>query len=226
MLKINYVILIILCFIIYSCQNEFVFSEAVPPELDELDMIPTKFTGIYLCDGDSSLVYITKGMVMKETFYDLFTSIEEVQGTKDCSMEDGDIYIENRELCIPFEYREGDSIIATIYEMDTLFSFKENEQLKYEKGSLFFNYQMTDDYWMTFIMSPDTKDGYYWETINLPDDLEEVDRLVNQYQMEKLDSDWRRYILQPTKSEFDKFLNQAYTLKWEHLRPINWENYQ
>ena len=122
-----------------SCEPAVVFKDAMPPEVDAITTIPKQFHGVYMCESDSSRIYIERDHAVQESYYQFITSVERVRESEDCSIVAGGLYLPGRKECIPFEWINEDSITAKVYELDTLFEFADDEVMKLYRGHLFLN---------------------------------------------------------------------------------------
>lgn len=218
----RYIIFIFL--ILIACEPNVVFEEALPPEIDAIDQIPEVFQGAFMCDSDSSRIYVDAFLAIHESYYKFYTTVEKVRETENCSIVAGGLYLPGRKSCIPFEYISEDSIMAKIYEQDTLFSFSDIEVAKTYKGRLFLNRQNERGHWITWMLSPESDGSMLLELIDVPDKKKSIDEISQVIHTRKTKKDKIQYIIKPSLVEFDKILKKGYTTECELLHPINMES--
>lgn len=204
----------------YACQPFVVFDQAMPPETDVLTNIPIQFLGTYVCESDSSLLYIDRDKIYKESYYEFITTRERVAETEDCNILAGGIFLPGREECVPVTSIGTDSIYAQVYDIHTLFSFQENETAKLYKGHLFLNVQDDRKNWYSFLFTPNIDGSIDWNLITVPNDLEKIKAITPDYTTFEVNENTKQYILSPTLKEFDKVLEQEYFLECDHLTPV------
>lgn len=223
-IKASSVFLIILSIGFYSCEPNVLFQEALPPEIAIINKIPNEFHGVYICESDSSRMYVDSYKAYNESYHLFKTSIDKVKETENCSIIAGGLYLPGRKECIPFEYIGEDSIMAKVYSIDTLFNFREDEILKLYKGRLFLNYKNGYDEWVSFMISPLEDGSLHWELILVPDKISKVEAITQNYKIKIDYDDNRKFIIKPSLVEFDKIIEKEYTRDCDILTPLNIEN--
>jgi len=203
-----------------ACQPNVMFQEAVPPGIKAIKKIPNHFQGVYLCESDSSLIYTDANVVYKESYHMFITPISRVRQSEECKIVAGGLYLPGRKECIPFEYVGKDSIQAKVYSIDTLFNFRDNEVMKLYKGRLFMNYINEYKEWVTFMISPMGEGYMKWEMIDVPDQVKKVEDITAEYKTRLNKDDETMYIIKPTLVEFDKILENDYTVLCDVLIPV------
>lgn len=221
--KITMAVMIIAICMIISCKPNVLFQEAVPPGVDTISKIPANFQGVYMCESDSSRMYAEENVIYNETYRMFVTPISRVTEREDCSIVAGGLYLPGRKECIPFEYVNEDTIMAKIYSIDTLFSFKNTEAMKLYKGHLFMNYKNKLDEWVTYMITPMEDGAMNWELIDIPDKVKNVEAITHEYKTRKNKDDETMFIIKPTLVEFDRILRQDYMTPCDILIPINLE---
>lgn len=221
MMKKRYVFILSLI-ILTACEPSVVFKDAMPPDIPSVNEIPKSFHGVFMCESDSSRIYIDRFSAVKESYYEFVTSIEKVMESEDCSIAAGGLYLPGRKECVPFEYVSEDSISAKVYELDTIFGFNENQIAKHYKGHLFLNEQNENKNWVTWLLSPQEDGKLVLELIVVPDRKKEVEEITFDYETVK-EKEKVKYIINPTLVEFERILNQEYFLECEILTPVNFE---
>ena len=207
-----------------SCEPAVVFKDAMPPEVDAITTIPKQFHGVYMCESDSSRIYIERDHAVQESYYQFITSVERVRESEDCSIVAGGLYLPGRKECIPFEWINEDSITAKVYELDTLFEFADDEVMKLYRGHLFLNKYSDDNHWITWMLTPQEDGALLFELIEIPDNKRKVEEITIDYSIIQKDEETVQYVINPTLVEFDRILDQEYVRECDILRPINFEN--
>ena len=207
----------------FGCELNVLFDKAVPPGIEAIDQVPTIFQGVYLCESDSSIIYSDRFIVYQESHFEFKTTLQKVKETEGCSIVVGGIYLPGRQECVPFEYIGGDSITAIIYDIDTLFAFREGEVLKYHKGHLFINYQDDNSNWMTFMITPLPDGALKWELIEIPNVENKINDITDQVVAVENDKNKKKYVINPSLVEFEYILEKDYTRLCDILNPINFE---
>ena len=207
-----------------ACEPAVVFKDAMPPEVEAINTIPEQFHGVYMCESDSSRIYIERDHAVQESYYQFVTSIERVRESEDCSIVAGGLYLPGRKECIPFEWINEDSITARVYELDTLMQFADDEVVKYYKGHLFLNKLSDDNHWVTWMLTPQEDGSLLFELIEVPDNKRKVQEITIDYETIQKDEETVQYVINPTLVEFDRILDKDYVRECDILRPINFEN--
>lgn len=207
-------------FTILSCEPNVMFKEAMPPGVEAIDRIPERFQGAFICESDSSHVYAEEQLILRESYYMFITNIDRVRESDDCEIVKGGILLPGRQECVPIEYLGEGRIKATVYTIDTLFSFQKDEVLKLYKGRLFVNYKNSLDEWVTFMISPEEDGRMKWDIIDVPDQIKRVKEITYDYDT-RVDRDHETiYIIKPTLVEFDRILYRDYVTECDILTPI------
>jgi hypothetical protein len=216
-------LIIISVFLLQSCQLNVLFDKSVPPGIDAIDQVPALFQGVYLCESDSSFIYADRFIIYQESYFEFETTLQKVKETEGCSVVDGGIYLPGRQECVPFEYISEDSITAMVYDIDTLFAFREGEVLKYYKGHLFINYMDDNQNWMTFMITPLEDGALKWDLIEVPNIEKKINDITDQVVSYEDDKKKKKYVINPSLVEFDYILEKDYTRLCDILNPVNFE---
>ncbi len=216
----KYILGFIIGLLLFSCDHRVKFSEAMPPTVEATGKIPEIFLGTFICESDSSRLYINEYSAIKESHFLFETSIQKVEETENCSLVAGGLYLPGRKECIPFKYISEDSISATIYELDTIFSFRENEVVKYYKGHLFVSFNNEKNEWETWMFTPQSDGTILFEFIAVPDNEKVIKDVTRDYS-KRIDANEKvHYTLNPSKKEFDEILNKHYLFECDILIPV------
>ena len=212
---------IAILFLSFSCRPAVQFSEAIPPETEALKEIPEQYRGVFICESDSSRLYANKYELVQESYYYFITTLNDIRQNTNCSLKAGGLYLPGRKLCIPIESIRGDTITAKIYEVDTLFSFSNNDVAKLYKGRLFLNVLSQDRHWVTFMISPNVDGSMNWDLIDIPDKIKKIEEITPDYKQELTHDSIDLFIINPTLIEFEKILNKNYFRECDYLIPVN-----
>jgi len=213
------ILTILVSALLLSCEPNIVFESPMPPKGKTLNAIPAEFIGVYLCESDSAYMIVSDDVVYREYHYKFNTTFKKIEDSENCAIEEGQIKLPYREECVPFEHIEGDSIAATLHEIDTLFNFRKNEVLKLYKGRLFINVQDKNKHWMTQMVTPMEERWLKWEMIELPDELENLDDITTSYKTRTTKRKRTQFIVNPTHIEFEKLLIKKYLSECDILIP-------
>lgn len=209
---------------ILSCDSNVVFEEAMPEHVEALKEIPHEFQGIYICSSDSSILYAHQNVIFIESYFQFFTTLDQVKETEDCTIIDNSLYLPGREECAPFTYVSEDTISVKVTFLDTLFGFREFEKVKLYKGRLFFSLLDKNNHWTSFMVSPKEEGILSFSMIDLSKDLEGLkDLKYKELLRNKVGVDKKnQYLIKPTLIEFDKLLERDLTLICDSLVPIKY----
>lgn len=215
--------IIILIISLVSCKPKVLFINSMPPVIDALTEIPAEFQGVFICESDSARIYSERKVIYEESYYEFTTTLDKIEETEHCSVVAGGLYLPGRKECLPFKYLNEDTIVAQIYEIDTLFDITKDEVAKLYKGRLFLNLKSAQHEWVTFMITPQLDGSMLWEIITIPDSIKDIENVSHDYYT-KMDKDSvPQHILNPTLMEFDKIIDKNYTRKFDYLIPVNFE---
>lgn len=221
--RVYFMLCILFLMFFCSCDPGVVFKESNPPGIATIQQIPEPFHGSYMCSSDSSYIHIRSRSIIRESSYQLVSSIEDVRDSETCALIDGGLYVPGREECFPFDYISEDSISADIYLLDTMFVFDDGEELKYHKEQLFINTRLHSGSWMTWTLQVSDDGTLAFALVSIPADESVVQALAQDYETDIVDRDRPQYILSPTMKEFDMILSSGYRDICETLTPVNIE---
>ena len=207
-----------------SCDSNVVFEEAMPEHIEALKTIPEEFQGIYICSSDSSILYAHENVIFIESYFRFYTTLDQVNETENCSIMDNALYLPGREECASFTYISEDTISVKVTFLDTLFGFRNFEQVKLYKGRLIFNLLDKSEHWTSFIVSPKEDGSLSFVMIDLSKDLDGLkdlkykELLKDNVGVEKKN----QYLIKPTLIEFNKLLERELTMICDSLVPIKY----
>lgn len=221
---VSYVLGLMFLLCLSSCDPGVVFADSNPPGVETIDQIPEPFLGSFVCSSDSAFIHIKSRSIIRETKYQLISSLDDVRDSENCAIVDGGLHVPGRDECFPFEYITDDTIMVDLYTLDTVFIFDEIEELKYHEELLFLNTKLTSGNWMTWTLQLLDDGSLSFELVTIPADEDIVKDLSANYDTDVLDRDKPQYILSPTMEEFDYILSHGFRSTCEILTPINIEN--
>ncbi|MGB3344219.1 MAG: hypothetical protein WBA61_09920 [Aequorivita sp.] len=191
------------------CQPPVVFTEPQPRDEPELSRIPMEYQGMYWCEVDSIALIIDEKMISKQKEYESKLSMAEIESNPNLSFQNETLYSKELNQAFPAKLI-GETIISQITLKDTLFSKTTEQVLKFYKGHLILNNPIDNDNWEVTIISLKYPDILSLTKANLPDNLDELERITA---VEKFKTDDNEKTVQikisPTKAEFDQILGQG-----------------
>ena len=219
--KIQFILLFSLAF--SMCSSPIVFDEAYPQDAAPMSYFPENYQGIYMCESDSTLVIIKERLIYAQSFYYFEASESEIAAREQCTIGDGEIYLEERQECIPFEYFAEDSIRAQYYNIDTLFEISSQAVLKSYESSLVLSSQL-EDQWVVIVLNLDKFGNVDYRAINESSDIEKVRRITPSKQIGVNRNTEPIYSVKPDKREFAEMFNdQSIFISCEYLMRVNQE---
>jgi len=180
-----------------SCEGPSVtFDEPQPADTENLNAFPEKLQGQYENMSNNSTLQIDKTTISKIYDYDIKTSIKQLDST--CKLiNDTLIDLETREKA-PVK-KDGDTLLAHIHSIDTLFSISQTNILKKFKGYYFANSTYGKGDWVVKKLAIHKGEL----RINSISEKEDIDKLKS---ISESDIDSVPYQFHPTKRQFKKFL--------------------
>lgn len=197
--------IVLSCLILTGCVDELNFEEPQPVESKNEDHFKSKFTGLYLCIEDSSLLTIDKKTIVREWHFEHYTTNAEIDSSDDLEIKEGKIYSKEISAFLSMETK-GDTVILKGDILDTIFSIEEGQVLRIFKGQYFLNQQQADGFWTVSLLSLDkniltTKHIQVGETdIEKIKDVTTVEEIVND-EGKVVD-----YSVKPTRKEIKRIL--------------------
>lgn len=214
--------LLLFLLLIISCSSPVVFDDSYPKGIEELDQIPIQYQGYYMCESDSTLIVINDNNIYAQSSYFFESELEEMLKREQCTIQDGEIYLEEIEECIPFEYISEDSIRGMFYDVDTLFRLSQNARIKPYKGSLVLSQRIDNKEWILTLLSMDAYGNIIYKAITEEYDLETLQAITNTEQIDVDRNNEPIYKVKPTKKEFDAlFESEKIFIECEYLIHVN-----
>jgi len=217
-------ITLLCCLCLLACEPKVYFKKALPPDAEALTAIPFEFQGIYFSQCDSSIIHSLSNVIYVNSSFQFTTTLEQVQESESCSIQDGGFYLRGSKECAPFEYLSGDSIRVTIEQQDTMFHISDNQVAKLHKGRLFLNQQDKTGKWITSMVTPDEDGNLHWDLIDIPNKLDNVKEITRNFTTYKNQDDEDIFTINPTQIEFEELLTKEYLKECDVYIPFNFEN--
>ncbi len=208
--------------LLFSCEQNVVFIEPLPPGINVITKIPDVFQGVFTCESDESIFYVEEKIIYKESFFPFITTVERINETEHCSILDGGMYLRGKEECIPFEYISEDTIQAKIYSQDTLWTVNPNQVMKLYDEQLYLNIKQLDHQWSTFVITPQQDKTLLWELIHIPNNLRSVEKVTSNFEQKKIKDDKQlQYLLDLSMDDFNNIFKNKYFVECDILTPYN-----
>jgi len=204
--KVTFLIVVVLTLFMSGCEPGLVYEKAVPPGLDNLTEIPELYQGSFLCNTDSTRVYVTDKAIIEEYYHQFVTSIDKIDESENCVIVGRGIHFKDQQVCVPFEYISDRLVTGKIYKVDTLFSISPKQVLRTYKGHLFFNYQMPQGNWVATMLTPTDDAGFKLRLLDMNEDVTKIEATSAQVKTKELKDDKIQYIINPTLVEFDNIM--------------------
>lgn len=136
MKRLEIIIVIIILVTFSSCEPPVTFTETQPSNTRALSKFPKRILGNYKNLSDSSLLTINEKNIIRTHDFNFKQSLNDIDSTIVIS---GDSAIDTKTNERIFVKIVGDSIIAYIHTVDTIFSIDKQGVLKKFKGYYFIN---------------------------------------------------------------------------------------
>ena len=215
--------LLLLSFAFTMCSPPIVFDEAYPKNEAPMNYFPENYQGIYMCESDSTLIVIKETLVYAQSFFYFEASESEIEAKEQCTIADGELYIEERQECIPFEYFAEDSIRAQYYNIDTLFEISPKAILKTYENSLVLSSQVKDE-WIITLLSIDKFGNVDYRAITESTDIEKVQSITPTKQIGVNRNSEPIYSVKPDQIGFAEMFNDHNIfISCEYLMRVNLE---
>jgi len=209
--------LFIVLFLTVQCDPPVVFDQPYPLNEADLEEIPENFVGVYMCESDSSLIWISDQLIVHESYHFFQTSLARIKENENCSVEDGNMVLPGRNECIPLTYL-NDSVVRGEYIVsDTLFKNKDQAVARMYQGHLVISTKLDKKEWMIHYLSPD-KENLLYRSIVDRSNLKQVEKVTPMEEITTDEDKNKRYIIRPSMTEFNAiFHNKAIFIECEYL---------
>ena len=216
MSRINIVIGLFLVVGMYSCDSPDVsFLEAQPSDLRKTEKFSGKFRGSYLSVSDSCILKISKHGITQN--WDFIVEVDASESAKDVaknisiSINDGDLEI------VPLE----DSLSYHVMYTQNLFSFSNNEILKFNDGVYFLNFKESRSSWNVKTLRFDDQGRLELQNLDLsPSDVEKLKTFVEVKEISNNEGSSTAYFMEPNMDEFMNIINSNLLGDAELYKPI------
>jgi len=221
MKTITYILISLALLISYGCDTNVLFEGPMPPGVLAISTIPGHYQGTYLCESDSSIIHATERAIVRESYMHFTSPLDRIRETQGCQIKNDSLFMPWSEECIAFDYLNDSTIAATVHKLDTLFKFRDEERAKYYKGRLFLNARVhNSDNWITSMLTRAQDGTIEWKQIQMPEQIEKVEAITQDFSTKKDRKDNTIYIMNPTLVEFDKILEKEYVRDCDVFTPI------
>ena len=219
--KISFLLLLSLAFTM--CSPPIVFDEAYPKDEAAMSSFPENYQGIYLCESDSTLVVIKETIIYAKSFFYFEASESDLEAKEQCTIADGEIYLEESQECLPYEFFAEDSIRVQYYDIDTLFEISPKAILKSYENSLVLSNQVQNE-WIITLLSIDEFGNVDYRAITESTDIEKVRRITPIKQVGVDRNTDPIYSVKPDKVAFEEMFNDhSIFISCEYLMRVNME---
>ncbi len=209
---------------LFSCEPKVVFDHTQPTGIDPIEEIPERYWGSYRCQSDSTLVIIEPHIAYQQYNYQIKMTIDQIEETENCSLADGGLYLPGRKQCYPIKYIHEDTVVGYVTDIDTLFSFSDDQVIKPYRGALIINQQLESDDWIIWTLGVNTDGSLQLNYLDLPEEIENIAEISADYDKVQRSKDIEQYVIRPTMREFDDLITTAdYQLECDVLIPVSLE---
>ncbi|MDW7694858.1 hypothetical protein R9C00_08895 [Flammeovirgaceae bacterium SG7u.111] len=206
-------LLLLICLMLFACEDTVRFEEAQPASSKNLGEIPKKLRGTYFSPSDSMHLTITEhamvnwmeidGVMLIDSLDLELDSTKIVKQTPDFTQVIGDNYE------ISLSFFSPDSVRVHYYFKDTLFAITDQQVLKKFKGNYFLNYERGENSWEVRRLTL-KKDELLFSRVKLPEDIEKVKEVT---ELQEVTSDSGKvvgYKLNPGRKELKKLMKSNF----------------
>lgn len=213
--------------ILNACVPPVVFDRPFPPNEDDLKEIPEKYHGVYMCESDSTLVFINESVIYAREPYYFEEKISDLEEFEDCTMVDGKLIMNATGEVVPVEFVGEDRVKGHFIEQDTLFHLGKEGIARPYDGNLLLSVSFKENEWSIYGLTRDAMGNVIYRAINESTDLELVDYITPLTEVEKEDvDDPPRYIARPTLVEFGRmFRNERIYIECEKLIRVKFQEF-
>ncbi len=182
-----------------------VFKSPQPEGLRAEPFINPVFRGKFICDSDSSVVYIKNDIIYKEKLYAFEVTTPALDTLWDLEMRGDRLYSKKLDQYMPMFYKD-DTIRSRVRKRDTLFLMGENHILKSFKGNQILNRKLDNRKWEVFILSLDDQFNLRLFLARLPENIHALKAITRVEDISTREQVQIR--IRPTVMEFEEILNQ------------------
>jgi hypothetical protein len=128
----------------FSCEPPVVFTEPQPTDIKNLADFPRRIHGKYLNQEENSIVTIREKLITKTYDYDYKFHLNQLDSNLSLL---GDTFNNSKTNKKNNLIRDGDSLIAHIHFVDTLFQIGQDNIVRKYRGFYFLNTRYTNSSW-------------------------------------------------------------------------------
>jgi len=207
-----------------NCTPPVVFDQAQPIEGEAMIEIPDAYQGMFICESDSTLIIISDQIVYAQHEHFFVISTVGLEEREDCSLMENEIYLPGKEMCIPIEYIDENTVKGYITDIDTLFIMNEAHVAKLYKGHLFLSKRVNQDEWAVSMLSNDSDGNINYRTITEDSSFKSIRRITQMEDITRPTDRKQRFKITPDKKAFDLLINNKNIfIDCEYLMRINLE---
>lgn len=190
----------------WSCSEPpVVFGEAQPQGVDNDPYILPIYQGVFLCESDSSIVYVKNQTIHKEKAFDIRTTIQEIEEMEEVELRGTELHVIDQNRSVPVEI-QGDSIFSSITLRDTLLQLGPKQTIRFFKGHLVLSKEIIPKKWEVLILSLDNNLDLILSDALYPTDLQQLQSITPVQDLSTEDK--VQFKITPTIMEFDQILNE------------------
>lgn len=213
-------------FIIVQCAPPVVFDQPYPPNENDLSQIPEKYHGVYMCESDSTLVFIDKRIIYAREAYYFEDTIANIEAYEDCTLIDDKLIINETQEEIPIEFVDDNVIRGYFIEQDTLFDITDEVHARTYKQDLIISKAFKEGEYALFILSADANNNIVYRAINEATDLDLFGEITDMTALETDENEPPRYVVSPSLVEFERlFESENIFIECDYLIRIKFEEF-
>lgn len=192
------------CKKIESIDDNILFGEPQPQNINDIKAFPRKIHGNYISDVDSSELLIDTFKVVYKSINVIKSHINEFDSLANSENEIINL-LKNEGY---FVYVISDTIVLKLISYDTLFSFAKANTLRYHHRFLYLNNEISKNRWKLYRIGIFRMKKLSFETVILKDSiLKKFDNII--IDSTKIDTNYYEGSIRPSKKDLEKiFLNK------------------
>ncbi|MES2616709.1 MAG: hypothetical protein V4613_02460 [Bacteroidota bacterium] len=200
MRKLQLTTVVVFLISLMACQPPVTFNEPQPANTDNLSEFPKRLQGHYLSLLDNSTLTIDNNIIQKIYDYDYTLHPNQLDSNSRIS---GDTLIDVRiNEKTPIK-RVGDSLVAHIHYIETLFEMNDDNVVRKFKGYYFLNNRYNVESWQVKKMEL-SKGQLTISSIAVPTDIDNLKEIT-----ETPHDTVSQYQFTPTKKQFKAFIKNG-----------------
>lgn len=204
----------------FSCGPNVYFKKALPPDVEATSVIPDKYCGLYFFESDSTRIIVQADMIITESIINYRTTLSKIEESDNCKISDIGVHLRGRKECFPFEYVSGDTILVKVSEMDTLFSFLEEDVLKLYEDKIYLNFLNAKNEWITMVLMDGDDEGFVMYLLNVDNKERVVKSITDNYTSSFKNDSTEIFIIDPTALEFKKLMQRKHLSFYDKIIPL------